>query len=338
MKAVLKVAIILNTMLLIATMLGYAASYIDPTEQSLPQVFGLFMPWLLLLNLVFVLFWSSVRKKWVLLPLLTLLLGIGQITRFVGFHFSKQNDPTAILVCSYNSESYNRSNHLETFVNQVPELSAVDVLCLQEISEDHLQGLQQNITLPNSHFFKGKVILTSHPILAKGHLQFDQSVNGCLWIDMDYNGTIIRVYNVHLHSNQISREAETIVDNINSNKAQAWSKIKLMVHNYREAGAVRSTQVKEILLHIEQSPHPVILGGDFNDTPFSYTYQQFEHELQDQFKNNGLGIGTTFAGGLPSLKIDYIFADNNFEGLSHRIVKTKISDHFPLLSYLKLKD
>ena len=76
--------------------------------------------------------------------------------------------------------------------------------------------------------------------------------------------------------------------------------------------------------------------GDLNDTPFSYTYQQLGNLLNDQFKAKGLGVGITYAGKLPGLKIDYIFADDNFNALSHQIIRTKISDHFPVISRMKL--
>lgn len=198
--------------------------------------------------------------------------------------------------------------------------------------------MRKHIDLANIYAHRGKVILSEYPIIRQGNLQFNQTVNGCIWVDLDIDGDEVRVYNVHLHSNQVSREAETIIDNINTDKVQAITKIKHMVGNYKRATIERSKQVQKILAHVKSTNNPVILAGDLNDTPFSYTYQQFKSILSDQFRSCGLGVGTTYAGELPGLKIDYIFADNHFESQSHQILKTKISDHFPLLSYIKLKN
>ncbi len=338
MKVLIKLILLLNIFLILATILGYLASYIDPSSMSLPQVAGLFMPWLLGLNLVFILFWGTLGKKWILLSILTLLLGLGQISRFIGWHFNQQVLNPSLSICTFNSESYNRSNHLEKFAKAIETLKPIQVFCLQEISSDRIEELRKHIDLPNIYEHRGKVILSEYPIIRQGNLQFNQTVNGCIWVDLDVNGTEVRIYNVHLHSNQVSRDAETIIENINTDKAQAITKIRHMVGNYKRATIERSKQVQKILSHIHSTDHPVILAGDLNDTPFSYTYQKFKSQLTDQFRTSGLGIGTTYAGELPGLKIDYIFADNHFESQSHRILKTKISDHFPLLSYFKLKN
>ena len=338
MKVLIKLSLLFNIILVLITGIGYSASYVNPSTQPLPQIAGLFMPWLLAINVVFILFWASLRKKWAFISLLTLILGMGQISRFVGWHFSQDAEASSIVLCTFNSESYNRSNHLEKFGSVIRSLTPIDIFCLQEISSDRIEELRSQIELPNIYAHRGKVILTQYPIIRQGNLQFNQTVNGCIWADLNIDGREVRVYNVHLHSNQVSREAETIIENINTDKVQAFSKIKHMVGNYKRATIERSKQVEKILTHIRSSNVPVILAGDFNDTPFSYTYQQFKALLSDQFRTQGLGIGTTYAGELPGLKIDYIFADDHFESQRHQILKTKISDHFPLLSYVKLKN
>lgn len=338
MKVLIRLILFLNICLILATVLGYLASYIDPSSFSLPQVAGLFMPWLLGLNLIFILFWGSLRKKWIFLSALTIFLGLGQISRFIGWHFDQEVSNPSLSICTFNSESYNRSNHLEKFAETIKAMDPIQVFCLQEISSDRIEELRRHIDLPNMYTHRGKVILSQFPIVRQGNLQFDQTVNGCIWVDLDVGGSEVRIYNVHLHSNQVSRDAETIIENINTDKAQAITKIRHMVGNYKRATIERSKQVQKILSHIKTTDHPVILAGDLNDTPFSYTYQQFKATLLDQFRAAGLGIGTTYAGELPGLKIDYIFADNHFESQSHQILKTKISDHFPLLSYMKLKN
>ena len=68
----------------------------------------------------------------------------------------------------------------------------------------------------------------------------------------------------------------------------------------------RAHQAEEIQRHIDGSPYPVILCGDFNDTPLSYTYRQLSRKLTDSFIEKGRGIGNTYIGGFPSFRIDYV--------------------------------
>lgn len=338
MKLFLRVLLWLNWAIAILTVVGYSASYINPEANSLPQAVGLFMPWLLLFNVLFLLFWVALRRRRFAVSLVCLLLGIGQSTRFMGFHFSKESNNYQIGICSFNSQSYNESDHLNGYLNEIKGDYQLDFICLQEITENHIASLKKTTGLDHYYFYKGKVILSRYPIEAQGNIQFDQSVNGCIWIDIMIDGHKIRVYDLHLKSNQVTAEAETVLDDINSDRAKALSNIRRMVTNYRRNCMVRKEQVETILENIEQVGHPIILAGDFNDTPFSYTYQQFSDHLIDQFKKKGLGIGSTYAGAIPGLKIDYIFADEFFEALDHQILRgAAISDHFPVLSLMKIK-
>lgn len=338
MKWFLRVLLGVNWLTVVLTSVGYLASYIDPVTNTLPQVVGLFMPWLLLFNLLFLVFWVSLRKKWLAISLVCLLLGLGQTSRFIGFNFSQENDSAQIGICSFNSQSYNESDHLTKFLQEIKGKYPLDFFCLQEITENHLTALKKTTGLEHHYFYKGKAILSRYPIESQGHIQFDQSVNGCIWIDILVEGHKIRLYDLHLKSNQVTREAETVLDDINSDKAKALTNIRRMMTNYRRNSLVRREQVQSIFRNISEVKHPIILAGDFNDTPFSFTYQQFSERFVDQFKEKGLGVGSTYAGAIPGLKIDYIFADEFFEVLDHKILKgTAISDHFPVLSLMKIK-
>lgn len=337
MKWFLRISSFLNILLVVLTISGYLGSYADPIRLSYLQVVGLFMPWLLLANVFFVVFWATMRKKWFWLSFLTLAVGFFQISRFVGFHFDQKEDKEALLVGTFNCESYNQSDNLRDFLQNFQGKEEMDILCLQEISPNQVSVLSKGIGLPYQYYFKGKIIASRYPIVSKGNIQFDKSVNGCLWVDLSIaEEKIIRVYNVHLRSNGVSHAAEGLIDEINVDRRAALSKFGGMLSNYQKASKQRKKQIAEISKHLLECPKPILLMGDLNDTPFSYTYQQLGRLLNDQFKTKGLGVGITYAGELPGLKIDYIFADDKFESLSHQIIRTKISDHFPVISRMKL--
>jgi endonuclease/exonuclease/phosphatase family metal-dependent hydrolase len=81
---------------------------------------------------------------------------------------------------------------------------------------------------------------------------------------------------------------------------------------------------------MSQSPYPVIAAGDFNDTPLSYTYSILSNKMRDVFYERGKGIGTTYSGKIPFLRIDYILTDLCFTPLKFSIIKKKYSDHYPI--------
>jgi endonuclease/exonuclease/phosphatase family metal-dependent hydrolase len=83
----------------------------------------------------------------------------------------------------------------------------------------------------------------------------------------------------------------------------------------------------------------VVVCGDFNDTPNSYTYHQISKGLNDAFREAGSGIGTTYVGKIPFLRIDYIlYSKERFDPLYFKVIRKNLSDHYPVVSTLKIKD
>ena len=95
---------------------------------------------------------------------------------------------------------------------------------------------------------------------------------------------------------------------------------------------------------MDASPYPVILAGDLNDVPNSYAYTKVKGDMKDAFLEKGVGLGETFTSAtssilriLPTLRIDYIFADNIFETTQFMRGGKKISDHLFLISDFNIK-
>ena len=78
---------------------------------------------------------------------------------------------------------------------------------------------------------------------------------------------------------------------------------------------------------MNNSPFPVIICGDFNDTPLSYTYNKFASNYTDAFRNSSSGLGITYAGKVPAGRIDYIFHSKDLNSSNFTIQKEVYSDH-----------
>ena len=103
-----------------------------------------------------------------------------------------------------------------------------------------------------------------------------------------------------------------------------------MVKNY----AQRAVQAEQVAEAVEQSPHPVVVCGDFNDTPVSYVYRTIRRagNLVDSFVEKGRGVEHTFKGLYNLFRIDYILADKEaFEVKSYDSYDEPMSDHKPVV-------
>lgn len=102
---------------------------------------------------------------------------------------------------------------------------------------------------------------------------------------------------------------------------------------------MRAAQVKEVRELIDTTSHPVILAGDFNDTPHSYVYTAMKGDnLEDSFDEAKFQMGGTFFRTLGLLRIDYIFHSKHFKTLTYYSERSDLSDHLPIFSVLGYKN
>jgi endonuclease/exonuclease/phosphatase family metal-dependent hydrolase len=94
---------------------------------------------------------------------------------------------------------------------------------------------------------------------------------------------------------------------------------------------------------LNKSPYPLVVCGDLNDVPNSYAYRHIRQDMRDAFLEKGSGIGKTFTstssrflGRLPTLRIDYIFADPRFTSTGFYMIRKALSDHYGMFADFKL--
>ena len=82
----------------------------------------------------------------------------------------------------------------------------------------------------------------------------------------------------------------------------------------------------------KESPYPVVVAGDFNNSSTSYMYRRIKGKKQDAFEKVGSGTGRSFTFDFIPLRIDFILTDPKFEILQFENYNIKLSDHYPIES------
>lgn len=176
----------------------------------------------------------------------------------------------------------------------------------------------------------GVTIMSKYPMIARGDVNFeDQSENDfnyCIYADVIKNADTFRIYNVHLQSIRLQSAEYSVFDENGQEKPKS-STIRLMIDKLLIAYPKRAQQARRVMEHINQSPYPTIVCGDFNDTPLSYTYNQFNKFLIDSYRNTSVGIGATYVGKVPAGRIDYIFHTKDLNSIDFKIQEQALSDH-----------
>lgn len=328
----------LNLLLVLVTLSSYLSPFIDPGTFWWFSFLGMGYPWLLLFNMLFVLWWLFVKNWYFLFSLACIISGWNHFQSFVGMNAPLVDEKTDLTVMTLNSMTfYNLKGETGKKFQQLLQKHEPDIICLQEAYSSYKPFSKKTYPYIYQPKEKSLVIYSKLPFVQRGNLDMGNKTNGCTFVDVKLKNKLVRFYNVHLQSNKVTDNATKLKKEGNLKEKETWIGIKKMLDKVKRASTIRSRQVKEIIEHFLDCKHPVVVCGDMNDTPLSYTYQLFSQHLEDGFKKRAMGIGTTFDGTIPVLRIDYIFTDPKFEVNSHHIIKENFSDHYPVISSIRFK-
>lgn len=359
----------LNMAAALGLLLAYLSLFISPELFWMLAFMGLILPFLFLINLLFVFYWLVISWKRALFSGLLLLAGVPKITELYNFAKPASREDiinfkardSVINVMSYNVrlfDLYNWTDNKQTrnHIMDVIRKEQPDILCFQEFFYDDTRAFNTLDTLLQiqparykhvvhtatvkkvNHW--GIATLSRFPMVRRGTISFkDSTDNISIFSDIKAYGDTIRVYNLHLESVRFRKEDYKALKTITGNEDQTdLGGPQRIIERMRRAYIRRARQTDLISEHIRSSPHPVLVCGDFNDPPNSYTYHQISKGLLDAFEESGAGFGTTYIGMIPFLRIDYIlYSPNAFAALYFKTLRKKLSDHYPIVSTLQLK-
>jgi len=359
-----------NILAIICYLLACLVPFISSGKSWLIGMLGLAFPLLFIVMLGFFIYWIFRRSKWAFVCLAALLLGWQQVSVMFGFHFPKKigisKTPGTLKVLSWNLSMWGQSNtsnkskpDYETEMIDLIKRTDADVLCFQEYlffkdskcrdsippallekgyRYSYFKQLRYNTRIYQTTILTGSVIISKYPISDTGHIFLSEEdlADPLMYADIKLNEQTVRVFTTHLQSVMFEGWHYNAMRNLNGGVKKAYGDAKAIAYRLRNAYIKRSSQAEAVQQKIKESPHPVILCGDFNDVPNSYTYFTVKGKLQDAFLKKGSGFGRTLNFISPTLRIDYILADKKLEIQQFHVIKVPYSDHYPVVAELQL--
>lgn len=346
---------VLNLIAAIGLAGAILATFIPPSIFPFFSVLALIYPILVLTNLAFIVLWIFLRSWRAVLSLVILLLGYSNIQNNFQFNFNNTliSDSTKLKVITYNVQLFGRlesdsiSKERRADILQFIQLETPQITCLQEYYSEGvtpygpLENMKTELNV-NTHYYEsyfspvhnqltGLVIFSKYPAVDKGKLKFNGTRTFGIYTDLLINGDTIRVYNIHLASIQLAPADIDFVVNAGNEEKKGVKQHALKIYSkLTDAFLLRELQMSNLVDQLSRCKYPVILCGDFNDTPSSFVFNQIDKKLQDTFREKGKGLSITYAGQIPFLRIDYVMKSGEFETLDYRRHKAAFSDHFPV--------
>lgn len=313
----------------ILLLISFVLPYLPPKRFPTLSLLSLIVSLLILVNMLFAIYWAVQRNRNFFLPFAVLFISYFYFNVF--YEVSSEGDASqfknTLSVLSYNVRLFNAyEKHPGTEVSQIIDEILFeehpDIVCVQEYYKPNTVDFSiypyQYIHFKSEKAKLGHAIFSKYPLLNTGGFDFHDTYNNTLFADVVKGKDTLRIYSVHLQSLGIIPRVSFLQDSDNE-------KLRKRVSGAFEK---QQNQIEAILEHRKQTKYPVIVCGDFNNTPFSYSYRKLKEGMQDAFRERGNGLGTTFKFEKFPMRIDYIFASEGLEIISFDTMKKTFSDHY----------
>ena len=361
--------IVVNIIFASLFLLACANSFLPPKNFWFIALLGLVFPALLILMIGFLVFWTLVRSKWAFVSLVLLIFGWMHIHAFYAFNlshkFKEEKDTGAIRIITWNvhyldqmyrpnQQQQSQREPIITFLKQ----QNADIICLQEFFESskpqytaNIEYMKKELGMPYHYFVDdyrqpkklyevGPVIFSKLPILETGRHEYVhnslKAVESLISADLLVNQDTIRIYTTHLQSVLFRKKELREIEKIKKVEDSLLFASRSIIMKLKQAYAFRGGQAQLVRNELDACPHAVLICGDFNDVPNSYTYFHIKGNLQDAFLQKGFGIGRTYTSLSPTLRIDYLLASDHFRVLQCKKVELPYSDHYPVITDVAL--
>ena len=331
---------------------GFSDRISPATFPSLANI-GLFLPVFILLNAAFLVFWLMFKTRWALIPIVGFLLCYGPIRTFFPINLKKETSPDAIKVLSYNVwlfagwEYRDQPNPIYQYILDTD----ADIVCLQEAGTQEVKKQKElkeaiSIKYPyRERSSKGKngdilACYSKYPIVGKEGIEYESKNNHSSVFYINMNGDTIIVVNNHFESIGLTPKekdefSKIVKGEVKRNEAEEGS--KKLIGRLNEVSKIRAPQADAVARFLDQHrDKSIILCGDFNDGPNSYTHHKLAKRLTDCYVESGNGLGFSYHHNSFYIRIDHIMCSKDWTPVKC-IVDKKIdaSDHYPVVCWLK---
>lgn len=321
---------------------------LHPAEHPMLSTLGLIFPLLLLINVGFLAFFAFFKRKYIIVPLVGLLVCYQPVRKYRPMNVSKDVPSGAIKVLTYNVFHFERGDTPEGELNPILEYivaSGADIVCLQEgwIDAEVLSAVSNAYKYIDSARVDASgeclVVMSQHPIVGKERIKYPSKGNLSAAFKIKIGKDTVTVVNNHFETSGLSKADRVVFkDMIKGKTGQDSMRVesKRLLVKLSESAKIRAPQAEAVAEYVRRCHGNVILCGDFNDTPLSYTHHVLEKELTDCYIATGNGPGFSYHHNAIFVRIDNIMCSSDWKPYACKVDKSiGFSDHYPVYCWLE---
>ena len=332
---------------LLMLLVGYS-DRLHPTEHPLLASAGLVFPAFLLVNFCFMVFFAFVKRRYVLVSFIGFVLAYEPVTTYWPVNIPDNPAPGSIKVMSFNVLNFCNAGAPSNEPNPILDYilnSDADIVCLQEgvMKPDIVERV-----LPVYHYVDSArggpnsdclLLFSKYPILKKEHIKYESKGNLSAAFKLLIDKDTVTVVNNHFETSGLSKEDRAGFKEMVKGEAhtrQMKSESKRLIVKLGEAAKKRAPQADAVVKYIQHAKGSVILCGDFNDSPISYTHYILAKQLTDCYRATANGPGISYHHNAIFVRIDNIMCSDDWTPYSCTVDRSiGYSDHYPIYCWLK---
>lgn len=338
-----------NVVTVIIMLLIGLSDRLDPTVHPVLAVAGLLFPVFILINICFMFFFAVFRKRYMLITFAGLILSYFPIRTYCPLNLTADPPEGAIKVLSYNVNNFSRADVPEGAPNPIFQYivdSGADIVCIQEgmflkTEEDVLKTIYLCAdTVTNSNKRDNLMIMSKFPIIAKKHIPYtsENNLSGAFFVKIGTDTVV--VINNHFERTGLSMEDRAEFKKMMKGKSERDTmrqESRRLLSKLSESSRIRAPQAEAVARFISKCKYKVILCGDFNDSPISYTRRRLARELTDCYVATGNGPGFSYHRNAMYVRIDNIMCSKDITPYGCKVDRSiGYSDHYPVYCRLKI--
>lgn len=336
--------------------------YLNPQTWGTMSMVGYAFPVALLAVLATLVLCAFVRKRLLVFPVIGLLVAYQPVSLYFPLNTSTEVPDNALHILSYNTAHWGCSDDgtpsgegEDGDPNKVAQYildSNADVVCLQESGSSELgkDTMLLDTVYPyrRSEMIGGNamMVFSKYRVTHSETIRYDSKANYSMALTLDVRDRKVIVISNHLETMGIpmkDREQFSTMVHGNMERNDMKETSHTILGYLVDASKRRAPQADILASYIRMHQGtPVIVCGDFNDIPHSYTHHTVQYAtdapLTDCFQHTGFGPGYTYGHFGMRVRIDNIMCSQDITSYNCTVDSSiDVSDHYPIHCWFTLE-
>lgn len=326
------------------------SDYANPVSHPYIACAGLLFPVFLLINLGFLFFWLAFHRRMIFIPILGYAAAFVPLRIYMPINAGGTTPPAgSIKMVTWNVHGFTTPAGEQSAADIAGFIknSAADIVCLQEDNgaapgHSAIDSIFPHHSTDIVAEDKGNSvgIYTRFPIVRKERIPYPSKGNGSMAYYLKIRKDTVIVINNHFESTHLSLDERQRYKNMLKGKMgedTVRAESKRLLRRLGESSALRAPQADAVHAYIEaHRAYPLIVCGDFNDNPISYTRRIVAKDLTDCYVSTGRGIGLSYNQKGFFVRIDNMMCSSQFKPYNCKVHNNvDVSDHYPMSCWLE---